>query len=1136
LVFRVVVAAFYVLLPSWVLRPWLLLLVPFMGCCARGPAGFVWIALGGGVVSIAARKPVLPVVVVCAVLVGWLVWACVPALAAAPEAPGPVLVGNPGAAKVIVHGVLSPHAEGEPGTYEFLYRASGTNCEGGDHAPTSPGLAAGVEGEEVAQELVGLSPDTEYTVCLLERSLNQGGGEEAVGPAVTFKTVGVLEAPFVSTPAIGITVSSIKLQGVLNPGAPGVPGTYEFVYRRSPSECQRENPETHVQEDEFSAPTETALGGQGEVVPVVPVEASGLAPNTAYTFCLLARNEAGETMVGSPVTFTTLSSKPSVSGETFSKVGAKGATVSAQIETGGLETTFTVQYGTTSAYGSEKVVKLPAGSPTAPVELNGLQPNTEYHFRVLVSNADGSEGGATDIVFRTQPPVTNGLPDDRVYEMVTPPENGNSDVENPSTGGKLNFSQGISSKRPFLVAADGSGVTYETLAIDGAEGNEGSQYLARRSPGGGWAQTSIQPLGHKGTEYQGFSNNLSVGVLDSGNSGESEILPPLTLEAPGEGYKILYESVTSGSEYRSLIPNTVKLNRPVGGEKTKFGSHWVSTGYPAESSAPAFAGGSADFRDLLFEANDALLPGEGALEKELEQDVKSEVAKQMDTNYLYDDVDGKLSLIDVSSEGSVVPNATFGALPFIENRSAEEVRQILIYNPPDFSHVISADGGRVYWTDVTSGVVYLRENGSSTVQVSGGAARYWTASNDGRYALYTEGEGMGKALYRFDAEPEAGHAQREVLTDPNAGVLGVIGASEDGQTVYFVAEGVLSGENSSGVVPLLDKPNLYVLSNGGPPVFIATLSETDGNQVPSFVSDEGINSWGDWQPGFGHRTARVTGDGGSVVFMSNQSLSVTGYPHGYPSNGSDEVYVYEAGSNRLYCASCGSTGEALPGGEGAAAYLPIDWHDTYLPQWISEDGNRVFFDSGEPLVVQDTNGKQDVYEWEREGYGSCLHSAGSTGGCVFLLSGGTSEAASWFVGASANGNDAFIVTRAQLDPEDGNDAFDLYDARVDGVKPFTPPACTGSGCQGVPAPPPVFATPPSVTFNGVGNFALSQERTVKAKAKPLTRAQKLASVLRTCKKRARRKRSSCEKRARKLYGVTGRHGRSLTVTGGKKHA
>ena len=82
-----------------------------------------------------------------------------------------------------------------------------------------------------------------------------------------------------------------------------------------------------------------------------------------------------------------------------------------------------------------------------------------------------------------------------------------------------------------------------------------------------------------------------------------------------------------------------------------------------------------------------------------------------------------------------------------------------------------------------------------------------------------------------------------------------------------------------------------------------------------------------------------------------------------------------------------------------------------------------------------------------------------------------------------SGNDAFIVTRAQLVPEDRNDAYDLYDARVDGVD-RSPPACTGTGCQGVPAPPPTFATPPSVTFNGVGNFPPPTERRLRRSPKP----------------------------------------------------
>jgi hypothetical protein len=83
----------------------------------------------------------------------------------------------------------------------------------------------------------------------------------------------------------------------------------------------------------------------------------------------------------------------------------------------------------------------------------------------------------------------------------------------------------------------------------------------------------------------------------------------------------------------------------------------------------------------------------------------------------------------------------------------------------------------------------------------------------------------------------------------------------------------------------------------------------------------------------------------------------------------------------------------------------------------------------------------------------------------------TSTASSWLLDASAGGTDAFITTRAQLVAQDQNGNFDVYDARVGGSEPLTPPACTGSGCQGVPPAPPIFATPSSVTFEGVGNFA-----------------------------------------------------------------
>jgi hypothetical protein len=229
-----------------------------------------------------------------------------------------------------------------------------------------------------------------------------------------------------------------------------------------------------------------------------------------------------------------------------------------------------------------------------------------------------------------------------------------------------------------------------------------------------------------------------------------------------------------------------------------------------------------------------------------------------------------------------------------------------------------------------------------------------------------------------------------------------------------------------------------------------------------------------------------------------------------------EVFVYDADANKLFCASCNTSGEPLSfTKEGPAALLPASSSDTYLPRWISEDGSRVFFDSSESLVPTDTNGRQDVYEWEQDGAGSCQDS----GGCVYLLSGGTSTDYSYLIDASATGDDVFIDTRAQLVPQDENDNFNVFDVRVGGVQPLSVPACSGTGCQGVPPAPPIFATPSSVTFAGVGNFEPSP-RPLAVKAKPLTRAQKLAKALKACKRGGSRRgeRAVCEAHARKRYG------------------
>ena len=108
------------------------------------------------------------------------------------------------------------------------------------------------------------------------------------------------------------------------------------------------------------------------------------------------------------------------------------------------------------------------------------------------------------------------------------------------------------------------------------------------------------------------------------------------------------------------------------------------------------------------------------------------------------------------------------------------------------------------------------------------------------------------------------------------------------------------------------------------------------------------------------------------------------------------------------------------------------------------------------------------------------------GGCIYLLSGGQSPEYSFLVDASANGNDVFFITRADLVKADKTDYDSLYDARVDGVELPEELPCSGTGCQGIAPAPPIFATPSSASITGVDDVpAPPSPAVVKPKPKPV---------------------------------------------------
>jgi hypothetical protein len=442
-------------------------------------------------------------------------------------------------------------------------------------------------------------------------------------------------------------------------------------------------------------------------------------------------------------------------------------------------------------------------------------------------------------------------------------------------------------------------------------------------------------------------------------------------------------------------------------------------------------------------------------------------------------------------------------------------------------NTISADGARVFFSDVGTGQIYMREpEAGQTIQVSAGPAYWRAATADGSIVFYTEGED----LYRFNVdrfeksekpEPEALAEAREALTSGAAGVRGTLGVStENGSYAYFVATAALVGnKNGNQEKAETSKTNLYEWHDGET-IFIAQL-DTEGEYDEYDWRDAYSPTFG-LVPAAGEKGSRVTPDGGTVLFASQAQLT------SYDNAGQGELYRYDAASGGLTCVSCNPSGTPATSEAYLAGNLSTNIaleRNAFLTRNLSDDGSRVFFQTQEALLPQDKNGQTDVYEWEREGAGGvdgCSSSSAtfssSSGGCLYLISTGESDDPSYFGDASADGGNVFFFTRQALVDQDRDENYDVYDARVEGgiaaQNPSPSVDCMEEGCLGPIGSSPLFTAPSSTTLAGAGNLAPVPQ----ARPKPPTRAQQLAAALKACGKQPRKQRRACAARARKRYG------------------
>jgi hypothetical protein len=945
--------------------------------------------------------------------------------------------------------------------------------------------------------------------------------ERGANDVEIFNYVALPQPRVIKGSASPLTATSEVLHGTVNPQGEPITECH-FEYGAEASVYPQTAP---------CAQSPSEIGNGGEQV-VVSATVPGLQLNAVYHYRLSVANANGTKSTGDQI-FTT-ASPPTVAGESVTNAASTSATFAARVTPGGADTTYRFEYGTTVAYGATAPVPdgdAGSGFTSAPAgaHVQDLLPSTSYHYRVTATNALGTAAGP-DQTFRTQAQGgASTLPDGRQWELISPPNKHGAQVFSLQTAGNT----------PVSAAKTGDAIAYPASAPFAGESSPGnlqtSEALSRRDEGN-WSTQDISTPNDEAVarsslaEYPLFSPDLSRALVTP--LGRTNLSPEAT-------ERTIYVRDNATSSFTPLVTSS----------NVAPGVHFGGNGEANPLEGLHLIAATPDLSHVVI-LSQTVLTTEGG----------SEGAPNF-----YEWAAGTLRLIN---------GATYIGSPGGTNTR----------------HAISDDGSRIVWgdsggnlhvQDTTTGESVMVNVAQNVPEPPPNQAKFQVASSDGSKVFFTDEAQLtttpGGGLYVYEVTSKPGETPAGRLTlltvtvnsGEAAGVSGVVlGAAEDGSRLYVVAGGILTEhENGEHEKAELGANNLYALHSE---------VHTGVTQwAPSFIaglSSEDQPSWNPTPPNFDRLSSRVSPNGRYLTFMSERSL--TGYDNRDANSGvsDEEVFLYDANTDRLVCGSCDPSG-ARPEGRQDAALTDPDppgtwqnrWVAASVPGWNTEsdtgfalllnqpryliDGGRLFFNSSSALVPADVNGTWDVYQYEPAGVGSCTSTSQATSevfdseadGCIALISNGVGSVESLFADASASGEDVFFTTDDRLVSGDFDSVRDMYDAHVCSSRAPCPPASlvsspacsTGDSCKPAPSPQPaVFGAPPSATFSGAGNV-VSQPPS-KPAVKSLTRAQRLAKALRACKRTSKRQRHTCERRARAAYGAKAKARKATNDRRGKR--
>jgi hypothetical protein len=1001
-------------------------------------------------------------------------------------------------------------ARDETGGRISHYSAAGTSLtpEGTPSGIASFGFQQGVV--ETGQLTVRSSDEAVFVNDL-------GHGDVAV------YVLGNVEPPQIEIlPPTEATTSSARLRAKINPGAPaGNPPAWTVRYRIGCVNLSREEEHPH------DACSGTGLQGTvpaGSEPVLVEGMAEGIEAASEYAVFVQWENAAylnesfprvSEWDTGPR--FQTGAIAPTIAESFVTEASESTGTVVAKINPHGAETGYVVEYVTQAQFeasgfaGAAKTPEqtIPAGIKGVPVSftLTGLANSSSYVARFFATST--IEGSVEEVLgepagFMTRepplPPVTGCaneifrtgfgalLPDCRAYEQVTPTD---------KNGGGPEAVPGV-----LQATEEPAGITF---------------YSQGGIPGGVGAQ-----------DYPSFFSTRGEGSWST-----QGLLPPATLGRRGD-----YLGLTPGGRYS--ISEASRYDPAIERYRAGLFERDLRTGetmtvVPYNSDCPNvtcynLAGASADGSRVFIETKSPLTKGQAG----------EETTAGQPHLFFWERGSGQLSLVDVNEAGEPLPEGAFAgplAGVFRDTHAGGSSAHFYV----QALNAVTSDGGQIVYSEVGPSDAEEEEGGEGEghrqlyVRVGLGSgsprsieisayqegregpaypAEFLEATPDGRYVFFRSkaeltsdsysGEGTA-SLYRYDVATEAlvdVTSEKKTKFQAGPGIVGMIGASESGQLVYLVSTTVLSTEpGPGGSLAQAGKPNLYLWREGAkkPYTFIATLRGvsldaefTDARDWSQLTESNG---------GYYNKTARVSADGGAVVFATRQPLTgeenrSKGCGNGNGIGPCSEFFRYSATTGSLDCLSCDPTGVQPVGSASIgtlfieALDLPLDYGAQFLPKNLSADGDRFFFQTPDPLLAADVNGNSgcqyqefeakascmDVYEWEAPGSGSCPQAAASTpnGGCLYLISTGQSEQGSYFADADREGRNAYLLTYSRLVPADRDTISDIYDAAEGGglgsqhQEPAVP-CGSRQACQGPQLSPQAATSPGSSSFVSPGN-------------------------------------------------------------------